>query len=333
MNMTNRNYFKKTWHLIDNYLIARWQNRPSTALFWYLPESAALKSTEDLLRYQTIERVPCYLMDYRQKLRYSLQNDHGIIVLPYQGSIGKQVNPEASFQYALGLHDQFALTNTPQHIDKFWQYVDYFLSKQTRDGLWSYDFDWYGSNAPWYSALAQSRGASVMLRAWLHSRRSIYLEASKKALMKFTVSTSEGGFLHIFKPSNCAYFEEYPMTPTGVLNGFMASLMSIWEVRYWSPEKWLDDLWELGIASLELMIPYYSNGWWSLYDLDNHSPILNVNSPRYHLLEIEYLQILSILSKSCILQTEYDRRVKQYKNPLFRMKALCLKGTRKVFYR
>ena len=113
----------------------------------------------------------------------------------------------------------------------------------------------------------------------------------------------------------------------------MASLISIWEMNYWLKEEWLDHLWKLGIHSLHRMLPYYSTQWWSLYDLDAHTPISNVNSPRYHLLEIHYLKVLSILSASPILTKIYEKRMTQYNNIFLRYKALGLKLTRKILYR
>jgi hypothetical protein len=327
-------HVKKIFQLVDNYVIARWQNRPSTALFWYLPEPPNLKTTEDLARYQKSSVIaPLYLIDYRQKLHYSLENEDGIIVLPYDNPIGQQVNPEAAFQYALGLHDQFCVSNDTAFLDKFFKYASYFANRQTPDGLWSYNFDWFTSKAPWTSALSQSRGASVMLRAWLHSKDTAYLEIAKKALAKFLIPTSEDGFLHSFSEENCFYFEEYPKIQTGVINGFMASLLSIWELHYWIKEPWLANLWQMGITSLEKMLPYYSTGWWSLYDRDPQTPIKNVNSPRYHLLEMNYLQVLSLLSNSHLLINEHSKRVKQYKNFLFRSTALSLKLVRKILYK
>ena len=326
-------YFKKLFNIIDNYVIARWQHKPSTASFWYLPEPANIKTQDDLLRYQQAKQVPFYFIDYREKLNYTLENSHGIIVLPYHQTIGQQINPEAAFQYALGLHDQFYLTHDERYLQKFWHYADYFVANQTQDGLWNYEFDWFAAKAPWHSALAQARGASVMLRAWLQSNNSIYLIAAKNALKNFTLPTAEGGFLHIFTRANCPYFEEYPAMPTGVINGFMAALMSIWELHYWLREQWLEDLWQQGINSLQAMLPHYSNGWWSLYDLDNQSPLKNVNSPRYHLLEIHYLQILSVLSGSPELAAECHKRKNQYNKFLFRLSALGLKLLRKILYK
>lgn len=326
-------YVKNTLQLLDNYLLARWQNRASTASFWYLPEPPNIKTKDDLIQYQKSSSAPRYLIDYRQKLTYPLKNEDGIIVLPYNKPIGNQINPEAAFQYALGLHDQFYLSHDSSFLDKFQHYAQYFARNQTEEGLWDYNFDWYGSKAPWHSALAQSRGASVMLRAWILNQDSMYLNAAKKALSKFQVPTSEGGFLHRFQPTNSIYFEEYPHTPTGVINGFMSSLICIWELSYWIKETWLNELWQLGIHSLQTMLPYYSTGWWSLYDRDDKTPVKNVNSPRYHQLEIHYLQILSLLSDSPIITDEYKRRVKQYKKFLSRQRALGLKIIRKVLYK
>lgn len=323
-------YLKKTWQLLDNYMIARWQNRPSTAAFWYLPEPANITSSHDLIEYQ--KGAPFYPINYKEKLNYSLENADGIIVLPYE-KIGHQINPEAAFQYTLALHDESYVHHQTIYQKKFWQYVDYFVNAQTPEGLWPYQFNWFTARSPWYSALAQSRGAAVMLRAWLISKEEKYLTAAKNALTRFNLQTEQGGFLHIFKPKQCPYFEEYPNMPTGVINGFMASLISIWELKFWLKEVWIEHLWSVGMQSLEEMLPYYSNGWWSLYDLDPASPILNVNSPRYHLLEINYLHILSILSGSSLLRLEWEKRLEQYQHQWSRYKAYILKMTRKILYR
>lgn len=327
------NYVKKIWNIFDNYALARLQNRPSPASFWYLPEPPTITSVKELEKYKQNLPSPHYLLDYRAKLNYALQNRDGIIVLPYGGNIGEQINPEAAFQYALGLHDQYYVTSEKKYLDKFWHYVYYFKEQQNNAGLWAYQFDWYGSKAPWYSALAQGRGAAMMLRAWLMSKDETYRHAACIAFSNFTLPIQQGGFLHYFSRGHYPYFEEYPHTPTGVINGFMATLLNIWELSYWLQERWLQDLWDLGVNSLAAMLPHYSNGWWSLYDLDEKTPIANVNSPRYHLLEIHYLKILSILSNSEVLQKIVAERQQQYQRFLFRQKALGLKLIRKVLYK
>lgn len=327
------NYIKKALSITDNYLVAKIQNRPSTSQFWYLPEPPAILDFKDFEQYKKCKLSPFYLMDYRAKLKFTLTNPEGIILLPYPKPIGKQINPEAAFQFALGLHDEFYYTKNNIYKDQFFHYADYFLKKQTSLGLWDYEFDWFTAKAPWHSALAQSRGAAVMLRAWLLSKKPEYYHAAIKSLNQFLVPTDEGGFLHEFKSESCWYFEEYPPMPTGVINGFMASLISIWELSYWTKETSIKKLWKIGIESLQKMLPYYSMTWWSLYDLDEMTPIKNVNSPRYHLLEINYLKILNFLEPSSWLKCFYEKRLKQYHNKWFYFKALNQKMVRKIIYK
>lgn len=326
------NYFYKMWRIMDNYIISRWQKRPSTAYFWYLPEVPNVYNAETLLTYQTSPVSPLFLMDYQKKLNYTLQNAEGIIILPYDNPIGNQINPEAAFQYALGLHDAYRITSDSTYLNQFWHYVHYFLNRQTKDGLWTYGFNWFGSKAPWYSALAQTRGASVMLRAWMLSHDARFFDAANNALTSCNLSTEHGGLLHPFKSQDVMYFEEYPQTPTAVMNGFMSSLICIWELSFWLKEQWINKLWQNGIQSLEKMLPHYNIGWWTLYDLNDQSSILNVNSPRYHLLEIHYLQILHVLSKSQIILDELTKRQQQYQHVIFKYRAILTKLLRKLLY-
>lgn len=320
--------------LVDNYIIARLQKRASTALFWYLPEPANIKTKADLSRYQNkLTESPFYLMNYSHKLNYTLVNQEGIIVLPYDKPVGQQINPEAAFQYALGLHDAFQTTGKTFFRDQFFHYADYFLNRQRKDGLWHYEFDWFTAKAPWSSALAQGRGAAVMLRAWMMSNNVSYRDAAFNALNKLSVPIHDGGFLHYSSAGNCYYFEEYPTIPTGVLNGFMATLMNIWELHYWTKEKKIAELWRFGIDALEKMLPHYSTRWWSLYDRDEKSPIANVNSPRYHFLEMEYLNVLHLLSNSTQIEKEYQKRCMQYRNIFLRHRALLQKLVTKIIYK
>jgi heparosan-N-sulfate-glucuronate 5-epimerase len=327
-------YLKNTKELIiDTYLLyAKHKHKPSLAYFWYLTESANIKNIIDLENYKYGQKSPTYLLDYRSKLAYPLINSSGIIVLPYHPPLGMQVNPEAAFQYALGLHDRFIETNHSRDLEQFYHYVNYFLTTQNTNGLFEYQFNWLQIRAPWSSALAQGHGASMMLRAFKLTNDERYLLSAKKALKSFSISTEKGGFLHYFSPGNCYYFEEYPKMPTGVLNGFMSSLISIWELQYWTKENWIIDLWYMGVESLEKMLPFYTNGWWSLYDLDKNSPIKNVNTLRYHLLEIDYLQILSILTHSLKLTSYLEERKEQSLSMSKKISALVLKVIRKILY-
>lgn len=325
------NHLKKLWQLLNNYLFARLLPRSSTAKFWYLPEPPNITNQNDLTRYKN-SAVPFYLMNYSQKLKYNLTNAENIIVLPYADPIGQQINPEAAFQYALGLHDQFIATKDKKYLEKFFHYANYFLTLQTKDGDWQYQFDWFESKAPWSSALAQSRGASVMLRAFMHSKQTKYKDAALLALSKFNLLCSEDGYLNLFAKENCAYFEEYPKHPTGVINGFMSALFGVWELAYWLQDSALENMWQQGVASLIKMLPHYTVKGWSLYDQDQYKDQPNLNSPRYHLLMINYLRVLSNLDSAPELKN-YLQQWQAANNFFSKLNAYYKKAIRKIMYR
>lgn len=325
------NYLKNTWQLLNNYLLARLLQRSSTAKFWYLPEPPNIIDQDVLTCYKN-STVPFYLMNYSQKLNYDLTNHDNIIVLPYAEPIGQQINPEAAFQYALALHDQFIATNDKKFLEQFFYYADSFLKLQTKEGDWHYQFDWFESKAPWGSALAQSRGASVMLRAFMHSKEIRYKDAALLALSKFYIPCQEGGYANLFTAEQCIYFEEYPKHPTGVINGFMSALFGVWELAYWLQDPTLKNMWQHGIASLKKMLPHYSVNGWSLYDQDQYQGQPNLNSPRYHLLMINYLRVLSNLDAGSELK-DYLHQWQAANNAQAKLKAYWKKAVRKISYR
>src|SRR3712207_5460350 len=89
-------------HFVAGYVLGRVDGDPSPARFWYLPEPALVTSPTSLDRYiASATPSPLYLMDYRRKLEYKNVGRDGIIVLNYGPGIGRRINPEAAFQFAL----------------------------------------------------------------------------------------------------------------------------------------------------------------------------------------------------------------------------------------
>lgn len=325
--------FKKIWALTHTYVISQFYCNKTTTAFWYLRASANVTDADTLHCYLTpTKNAPHYLINYAAKLQYPYRNEEGIIVLFYADSIGCQINPEAAFQYALALHDAYLTTNAPEQFKQFLHYCDYFLRAQNAAGDWSYFFDWFESAAPWASSLAQARGISVMLRAWMHTKDEKYLHSARLAVSRFLVPVEQGGFLKKFEPADCFYFEEYPGSPTAVLNGFMVALLGIWELMAWDKQQSYDELWSMGITSLEKMLPYYTLEEWTLYDQSYAKNIKNYNSPFYHAVEIEYLKVLSMLSGSKIVQHFLQVRQQQVTR-IAVGKAYLLKAYRKLVYR
>ena len=134
-----------------------------------------------------------YYMLFAEKADYQGAYDSsGIPQLDYHGHIGLQYNPIAIAQYGLGNYNLFRRTADPERRRKFFLVADWLCShlEQNSHGLavWNHHFDWEYRDtlkAPWYSALAQGQGISVLVRAHKESGDARYLEAAQRALASF----------------------------------------------------------------------------------------------------------------------------------------------------
>lgn len=311
--------------LLRNYVVDPLLGKPSTAGFWWLPEPARVRDQASLRDYHaSANPSPLYVMDYKSKLAYRQQNAEGIIVLAYASPIGDQVNPEAAFIYALALHDAWRMTGDVARRDEFLHYAKIFRSTQTPEGDWQYLFDWPHCPAPWTSALAQGRGASVMLRAWMMTGDNSYRESAGLALSRFSTPIEKGGYLAIHALAGVPYYEEYPLRPIAVQNGFMASLIGCFEVAHFGQSSEARALFDQGIHSLVAMTPHYLTSWWSVYDRNPQTSEPNLNTPRYHRLVGAYFDVLSALSGNAELACQRDEW-HALETPLSKARALSSK--------
>lgn len=323
---------KRLGRITYNYTLGRLSSAPSTANFWYRQAPPRVVDQESLQKYLDQTSLwPEYLFDHRNKLSYPSFNSQGIVVLNYDG-IGPQVNPEAAFQFALGLADQILIENASKNTSQFLSICDYFMKEQTPEGDFPYHFDWGANKAPWSSALAQSRGASVLLRAWMASGEDEYLKSALLAISRFEVPIDEGGYLNIFGQELCPYFEEYPQDPSVVINGFMATFFGLYELACWTNESRPKELLAMAKSSLAKMLPHFDAGWWSLYDLHGTEKLPNLCSPFYHEMMINYLRVICTITPDESFNQILDTWQRQ-NTPVNRLRALVGKTKFKVAVR
>jgi hypothetical protein len=327
-NSTGRR-LKAIW---DNHVLRRVRGRPSPSTFWALPEPPNVVSPEALESYLAAGPNPPYLMDYTSKPDYAEINAEGIPVLHYPSSVGTRVNPEAAFQLALGLHDRWLAGGGPAYRDRFLFLSDWFARDQTAEGCWLYRFCWHQSADPWGSALAQMRGASVMLRAGLLTGEVRYEFAARAAMIPLSIDLPFGGMRARHRLAGVPYFEEYPAEPSAVLNGFIATLFGLFELATWLSDAKAAYLLTEGVDSLERMLPHYVHRGWTLYDLDPATPFPNPNSPRYHRLVGDYLRVLAVITGRPSIAAWRDRW-HDMDTPGNRARAIAGKTLRKLWYK
>jgi heparosan-N-sulfate-glucuronate 5-epimerase len=252
-----------------------------------------------------------YYMLFAEKADYAGAYDlSGIPQLDYHGHIGLQYNPIAIAQYGLGNYNLYRRTADPARRKKFLLIADWLRDhlEPNAHGLavWHHHFNWEYRDtlkAPWYSALAQGQGISVLVRAWKESGEARYLEAAQRAMESFRKSVTEGG-VAFTDDAGDLWFEEYIVSPpTHILNGFIWATWGVYDYFLATKEKFAQDLFARAVQTLLRNLDRFDLGFWSLYE-QSGTRLPMVASNFYHRLHIVQLRIMHRLSGAL---TENDK--------------------------
>lgn len=250
-----------------------------------------------------------YYMPFTGKADYRGQYDSdGIPLLDYHGKLGLQYNPIAIAQYGLGNYNLFRRTGTAERRRKCLAVADWLVAhlEQNPAGLWvwNHHFDWeYRTllKSPWYSALAQGQGISLLVRAYRETGHATYLEAAKRAFVPFLKTVDEGGVVVVDK-SGHTWFEEYIVSPpTHILNGFIWASWGVYDYFLATGELRAKQLFNRAVQTLASNLHRYDVGFWSLYE-QSGTWLKMLASPFYHRLHIVQLEILYRLTGEGIFQ-------------------------------
>ena len=182
-------------------------------------------------------------------------------------------------QYALAVFHSYLDTNDEEKKAHFLRIAEWFYDKRSEDEklgcYWLTDVPKpeYGVTQAWKSGFSQSRGLSVLLRAWQLTGDEKYLNVAKKALIPFTLDIKDGGVA--VDLNDAPIYEEYvAAAPTRVLDGHGFCLFGIYDaVRAITPE--IDEkthhlakaIFNKGIEGLAKRLPDYDMGYWMKFNL------------------------------------------------------------------
>jgi heparosan-N-sulfate-glucuronate 5-epimerase len=280
-----------------------------------------------------------YYMQFFEKADYHGQYDaNGIPMLDYHGRIGLQYNPIAVAQWGLGNYNLFRRTNDPVRKQKFFAAAQWLRSNLEANsfghGVWHHRFDWeYRTRlkAPWYSALAQGQGISLLVRTYIDSGEDIWLETAQRAFAAFLTPIDSGG-VTFTDASGDTWFEEYIVSPpTHILNGF---IWAIWGVYDYFLATGDDAAWQLfnrAVRTLSRNLSSYDLGFWSLYE-QSGTALPMVASPFYHRLHTVQLRVMHRLTGNPAF-ANYAAKWEDYCRSRGKsIRALCYKSAFKLCY-
>lgn len=165
----------------------------------------------------------------------------------------------------------------------------------------------------WYSAMGQGHAISLLARAYHHSKGDTrYLKAAIDGMKPFRVPSYQGGVLATFL-GKYAWYEEYPTSPPSfVLNGFIYSLLGLYDLNSTAPSSFSHEagvLFEQGMISLKKMILLYDTGSGTSYDLRHFTLGIAPNIARwdYHVTHVNQLLLFATIDKDPVIGQTADR--------------------------
>jgi heparosan-N-sulfate-glucuronate 5-epimerase len=151
----------------------------------------------------------------------------------------------------------------------------------------------YGLSPGWPSAMAQSEGISVLLRAEALSGREHYRDVARAGLAPLLMPVSAGGVAR--ELDGQLVLEEYPAAaPAAVLNGWIVALLGVHELATATGDERARTLFARSLSSLMTLLPRYDIGWWSLYSLYDHG-LPDLAKPFYQRLHPVLLDALRLV--------------------------------------
>jgi heparosan-N-sulfate-glucuronate 5-epimerase len=186
-------------------------------------------------------------------------------------SFGTYYNPAVVARYGLAIIGAYLSTDryhTARDLGRVRAIAEWLVTNQDRRGRWLFAFNLelraIGTrvNAPWVSGMAQGVAMSFLTRAFRVTGDARYLTAAARALAPFARSTRRGGV--VADLAGEPWYEEYPsVVPSHVLNGFMFSLIGLYDECRWQPRACT--LFNVGMRSLRLRIGRFDRGRGSYY--------------------------------------------------------------------
>jgi len=211
-----------------------------------------------------------------------------------------------------------------EHLRMFFHGANWFVRNQDKSGGWpslvvfNKDQKKYPKarelSPGWYGAMCQGQAISVLVRAYLNSGKNEYLAAAEKAIKVFNISSIDGGVKAVFMDKH-VWYEEYPTNPsTFILNGFMYSLLGLYDLKTVKPGSEARQLYKSGLESLQALLPLYDSGSGTFYDLRHFTMKTAPKGARwdYHSTHVNQLLTLFSIERNVKLFKETAERWRGY---------------------
>lgn len=233
--------------------------------------------------------------------------------------------PIVIFQWALGNWDSALLGEISDGRDRLMAAARWAHKNMDEKGGWECWRDLQRPTISYYSAMAQGEGLSVLARAALIDPDGPWLATAKRAY-DFLLNSGREGLTRQF--GDIVALEEYPGDSfPSVLNGWIFSLVGIYDLGIISGDKGIQAKAKDLAGSVSKALPLYDTGYWSTYDIGK-----NITSPFYHDLHVAQLRALAMLfpAQADNFNRTADRFEAYSKKRINRARAIVVKICQKL---
>lgn len=221
----------------------------------------------------------------------------------------------------LAVYHTYLQTQNELDLERFLKFAKWYINNANYDeklgARWitNVSLPAYKNPGHWQSAFVQSRGISILLRAYQVTKNHKYAEVAEKALYSFKITVSEGGVVSYTEWG--PFYEEYTaLVPVLVFNGHIFSLFGILDFHRAFPENELaKNLFESGFETILNCLPDFDLGFWSRYNYCTAEfyPPIDPATLGYQRLHILLLKVLNKIRTDEILVNYINRWENQIK--------------------
>lgn len=297
-------------------LLKRWFNM--------LTGKSSFHVKQDIGKCYSISEIKGYYNDLTNKVSEKTILDKNGIPINTTISNIEVYFPISIFQYGLGLYDLYILTNKQDYLNKFINIANWALSNQTNDGMWDCMDKLYDSAHETQSAMCQSEGTSVLLRAYVQTNKKEYFNGATKAI-NFMIKDIKDGGTCLYENGDVVFQEYVSKYNLSVLNGWIFSIFGLFDYTLVSDDEKYKKLLSDSLNTMANLLKKYDRRFWSNYDLKG-----TIASPAYHDLHIRQLKLLYELFNIEEFKTFSDKWEKYQTNKMYKIFAMMIKLKQKL---
>lgn len=224
-------------------------------------------------------------------------------------------NPVSIAQFGLQYYSYYMKSGDKDNIKPMIAAADWLVYNQDmKTGKWLYKFPFNVGGmdirleSGWSSAMGQGQAISLLVRAYNLTKDGRYIRAAELGLEPLKVDVENDGLTRYI--DGHPYYEEYPTNPPSyALNGFMFTLLGLYDLSYIKPESEATRLYNEGMETLKFVLPNYDSeeNRISIYHLGHitKAPRSIHVSNFYHMVHIIQLKSLDSVSPDPILERYY----------------------------